>query len=58
MASVSSDRRPVLGRLDREGRLIAADPELEALQQDAGSHLGRALALPQVAAVADRKSVV
>jgi signal transduction histidine kinase len=42
----------VLGRLDRTGRLIAADPELEALQQEAGSELGQALALPQVAAVA------
>jgi signal transduction histidine kinase len=42
----------VLGRLDRAGRLIAADPELEALQREAGSTIGQSLALPQVAAVA------
>jgi signal transduction histidine kinase len=52
MASVPSEPRPVLGRLDKAGRLIAADPELEALQREAGSSLGQALALPQVAAVA------
>jgi signal transduction histidine kinase len=32
--------------------LIAADPELEALQREAGSALGQPLALPQIAAVA------
>jgi signal transduction histidine kinase len=42
----------VAGRLDRAGRLISADPELEALQREAGSTLGQALALPQIAAVA------
>jgi signal transduction histidine kinase len=42
----------VLGRLDRNGRLILADPELEALQREAGSTLGQPLALPQIAAVA------
>jgi len=42
----------VLGRLDRAGRLISADPELEALQREAGSTLGQPLALPQIAAVA------
>jgi signal transduction histidine kinase len=34
------------------GRLIAADPELESLQREAGSEVGQMLALPQVAAVA------
>jgi len=53
MASVPSEPRAVFGRLDRSGRLVAADPELEALQRDAGSGLGQALALPQVAAVAE-----
>jgi two-component sensor histidine kinase len=43
----------VLGRLDRAGRLIAADPELETLQREAGSSLGQPLALPQIAAVAE-----
>ena len=42
----------MLGRLDRAGRLISADPELEALQREAGSGLGQPLALPQIAAVA------
>ena len=52
MASVPAEPRAVVGRLDREGRLIAADPELEALQREAGSEIGQTLALPQVAAVA------
>ena len=53
MASVPSEPRPVLGRLDRAGRLISADPQLEALQREAGAGIGQALALPQIAAVAD-----
>src|SRR4249919_1917504 len=53
VASVPLEPRAVLGRLDRAGRLISADPELEALQREAGSSLGQPLALPQVAAVAD-----
>ncbi|MGN6849316.1 MAG: sensor histidine kinase [Sphingomicrobium sp.] len=52
MASVPSEPRAVLGRLDRAGRLVSADPELEALQREAGSALGQPLALPQIAAVA------
>lgn len=52
MASAPLEPRPVLGRLDRRGRLIAADPELESLQREAGSALGQMLALPQIAAVA------
>jgi signal transduction histidine kinase len=52
MASAPSEPRSVIGRLDRAGRLVAADPELEALQRQAGSGLGQELALPQVAAVA------
>lgn len=51
MASAPADGPPVQGRVDKAGRLISADPELEALQRDAGSALGQALALPQVAAV-------
>lgn len=42
----------MLGRLDRSGRLVSADPQLEALQREAGSALGQPLALPQIAAVA------
>lgn len=52
MASAPSDPRPVLGRVDRAGRLVAADPELATLQMEAGSSIGATLALPQVAAVA------
>jgi signal transduction histidine kinase len=52
VASVPSEPRPILGRIDKAGRLIAADPELEALQQQAGASLGQKLALPQIAAVA------
>jgi signal transduction histidine kinase len=52
VASVPSEPRPVLGRLDRAGRLISADPELEALQREAGAGIGQPLALPQIAAVA------
>ena len=53
MASVPSEPRPVLGRVDRSGRLVSADPELEALQREAGAALGEVLALPQIAAVVE-----
>ena len=52
IASAPSDPRPVLGRVDRAGRLIAADAELATLQMEAGSSIGATLALPQIAAVA------
>jgi signal transduction histidine kinase len=51
MAS-TSDTRPVQGRVGKDGRLIAADAELETLQAEAGSAIGQALALPQIAGVA------
>ena len=51
MASAPSEPQPILGRVDRDGRLIAADPELERLQVDAGARLGERLALPQIAAI-------
>lgn len=53
MASAPSEPRPIVGRLDKAGRLVAADPELESLQRQAGSGLAQRLALPQVAAVAE-----
>jgi len=40
------------GRLDRDGRLIEADPRLEALQRAAGGEAGGPLAVPQLAALA------
>ena len=52
MASAPSETPPVLGRLDKAGRLIAADPQLEDLQREAGACIGQRLALPQVAAIA------
>lgn len=52
MATRPTDPRPVAGRLDGRGRLIAADPELETLQREAGSSLGAPLAIPQIAAIA------
>jgi signal transduction histidine kinase len=52
MASAPSDPRPILGRVDGSGRLVAADPELERLQVEAGSQIGASLALPQLAAIA------
>ena len=52
MASAPFDLGPVTGRVDREGRLTAADPALLRLQEEAGSRLGAPLALPQIAAVA------
>jgi signal transduction histidine kinase len=51
MASNPSDPKPVLGRVDRDGRLVQADPQLEELQVEAGSRLGASLALPQLAGV-------
>ena len=52
MASAPSEPRIVEGRVDRAGRLIAADADLAALQVEAGSRIGETLAVPQVAAVA------
>ena len=52
MASAAKTRGPVRGRLDKSGRLIEADSELEALQRDAGSAIGQQLAIPQLAAIA------
>jgi len=53
MASRPSEPRAVLGRVDKAGRLVSADPELEALQRQAGSDVGHVLALPQIAAIAE-----
>lgn len=52
MASVTALPPPVNGRVDRAGRLIAADQPLEALQCAAGAAIGGILALPQLAAIA------
>lgn len=52
MASVPTSPNAVAGRVDRQGRLIEADPALAELQRQAGAQLGGRLALPQVAAIA------
>lgn len=52
MASAPSEPPAVAGRLDRAGRLVTADPQLESLQREAGAAMNEPLALPQVAAVA------
>jgi signal transduction histidine kinase len=52
VASAPFDLGPVTGRVDRDGRLTAADPALLRLQEEAGSKLGAPLALPQLAAIA------
>nr|WP_314447115.1 ATP-binding protein [uncultured Sphingomonas sp.] len=43
---------PISARVDPSGRLVAADPPLLALQEQAGARLGGALAVPQLAALA------
>ena len=52
MATAPSNQAPVRGRLDAQDRLISADPQLVALQTEAGSHIGSELALPQILAIA------
>ena len=42
----------MIGRVDAEGRLVAADPPLAALQAQAGGDEGGVLAVPQIAALA------
>ncbi len=44
--------RPVLGRVDGQGRLVEADPPLLRLQERAGGVAGGAFAVPQLAALA------
>lgn len=53
VADGAEDPRTVRGRIDEHGRLVAADPELEMLQRDAGAELGQQLALPQVRAIVE-----
>ena len=48
-AALASDR-PVTGRVDSEGRLVAADPPLAELNARAGG--GEMLSVPQIAALA------
>jgi signal transduction histidine kinase len=52
MRDAVTQEDPIRGRVDGEGRLVSADPELAGLQLRAGGEEGGALALPQVAALA------
>lgn len=52
MSSAAADERPVTGRVDAEGRLVAADPRLAALNERAGGREGGPLSVPQIAALA------
>lgn len=47
-----SEAAPLDLRVDREDRLLAADPLLAAINERAGGATGRALAVPQLAAIA------
>lgn len=52
MRSMPDDSAAVRGRIDRDGRLISADPALLALHHRAGGLPGGIVAVPQIAAVA------
>lgn len=52
MASAASTTGNIHGRVDRSGRLVAADPELATVQLKAGGIEGGLLALPQLAVIA------
>jgi signal transduction histidine kinase len=49
---MNADAGAVAGRIDAEGRLVAADPPLAALHEQAGGRAGGVLAVPQIAALA------
>lgn len=51
-AALDAPDRPVHGRVDSEGRLVAADPPLAALHERAGGREGGMLSVPQIAALA------
>lgn len=52
MSVTGEEGVPVRGRVDADGRLIAADSALAALHRRAGGAPGGAVAVPQIAAVA------
>jgi signal transduction histidine kinase len=47
-----AEPKPVLGRVDADGRLVSADPALLALHRRAGGREGGVLAVPQIASLA------
>ena len=52
MNAALESERPVTGRVDSEGRLVAADPPLAELNARAGGGEGGMLSVPQIAALA------
>ncbi|GAA4814444.1 hypothetical protein GCM10023232_07430 [Sphingosinicella ginsenosidimutans] len=52
MSALDLEARPVTGRVDADGRLIAADPPLADLNARAGGAQGGPLSVPQIAALA------
>ena len=52
MNPVTASDRPVTGRVDADGRLVAADPPLAQLNARAGGREGGILSVPQIAALA------
>ncbi len=52
MSLIGTEDRPVTGRVDSQGRLIAADPPLADLHHRAGGSAGGMLSVPQIAALA------
>lgn len=52
MSALRQAADPVSGRIDAEGRLVAADPLLAALHEHAGGRPGGTLAVPQIATLA------
>ena len=52
MNAALESERPVTGRVDAEGRLVAADPPLAELNARAGGGDGGILSVPQIAALA------
>jgi signal transduction histidine kinase len=51
MAEAAGASRAVFGRVDSNDRLVDAEPELAALQEEAGGAVGGKLLLPQLSAV-------
>jgi signal transduction histidine kinase len=52
VSAVAERERPVTGRVDSAGRLVAADPPLAELNARAGGGQGGMLSVPQIAALA------
>ena len=52
MTAVDPGAPPVKGHVNRDGRLVAADEQLEQLNAQAGGAIGQPIAVPQIATLA------